>query len=408
MVVIDVLLVGLNLAVVAFFLFLLAISLAAIFSRRERLAWEEPRSRFRIAIPAHDEESDVATAVQSCLNANYPSSLFSVTVIADNCSDRTASAAANAGARVVERFEPDKKSKGYAIEFLIEDLVRSGEFDALDALVIVDADTTVDPEVLRCFDQALLQGCDWIQCYYTVANPDRSWRTRLLTYAFSLFNGVMLLGQNALGLSAGLRGNGMCFSTRGLRRRPWRSTGLVEDIEYSWTLRIAGETIAFQPRVSVYGAMPGSGGQAAVDQRLRWEFGRRDIRRKYFMPLLRSDRLGWWEKMASACELAIPTMTALLILYLLLVALDASAFFSSGLREAVATRWTLLGCSLLMSISLAVYAVSPFLVMRLPWKYLCSLVFLPVYLCWKLLVSLRGRPKRWVRTTRESRTGELI
>ena len=138
-----------------------------------------------------------------------------------------------------------KKSKGYAIEFLLESLERSGELGSLDAVVIVDADTTIDPNLLRSFDQALRRGHDWIQAYYTVANPDQSWRTRLMTYAFSMFNGVMQLGQNALGSSAGFKGNGMCFSTRGLRRRPWKSYGLVEDMEYSWTLRVAGEKILF-------------------------------------------------------------------------------------------------------------------------------------------------------------------
>ena len=77
-------------------------------------------------IPAHDEESGIATTVRSCLAANYPSSLFDVLVIADNCTDRTAAVAASAGARVVERFDAVKKSKGYAIEYLIESLERVG------------------------------------------------------------------------------------------------------------------------------------------------------------------------------------------------------------------------------------------------------------------------------------------
>src|SRR4029077_17131138 len=130
----------------------------------------------------------------------------------------------------------------------------------------------IDPDLLRSFDRAVRQGNDWIQAYYTVANPDESWRTRLNTYAFSLFNGVIPLGQNALGSSAGFRGNGMCFSSRGLRRRPWRSYGLVEDMEYSWTLRVSGEKIRFVREALVYGAMLPSGGQAAADQRRRWEF----------------------------------------------------------------------------------------------------------------------------------------
>ncbi len=157
-----------------------------------------------------------------------------------------------------------KKSKGYAIEFLLDSLGRSGELDSLDAVVIVDADTTIDPNLLRSFDQALRRGHDWIQAYYTVANPDQSWRTRLMTYAFSMFNGVMQLGQNALGSSAGFKGNGMCFSTRGLRRRPWKSYGLVEDMEYSWTLRVAGEKILFRAR----------GFRLRSDARIGWQ-GRR-------------------------------------------------------------------------------------------------------------------------------------
>jgi cellulose synthase/poly-beta-1,6-N-acetylglucosamine synthase-like glycosyltransferase len=390
----------LNFTVFPFFLLLGAISLAAIFAPRKRPGPREPRSRFLIAIPAHDEESGIVTTVQSCLAANYPPSLFKIVVIADNCSDRTAALAAGVGAGVIERFDPMRKSKGYAIEFLLETLVRSREFETLDGLVLIDADTTIDPDLLRHFDQGLHEGRDWIQCYYTVANPDQSWRTRLMTYAFSLFNGVMLLGQDALGVSAGFRGNGMCFSTRGLRRRPWRSYGLVEDMEYSWTLRVAGERIAFQPDVSVQGVMPSSGGQAAANQRRRWEFGRSEIRKKYLTKLLQSDRVGWWEKMVSACELTMPSMAWLLSLYLVVTVLDAWALGAWGFGQSPVAGWTLFACSLLMTVSLGAYAVAPFLTMSLPWRYLSSLTFFPVYLGWKLLISLGGRPKLWIRTAR--------
>src|SRR5262249_55063462 len=160
----------------------------------------------------------ITTTIRSCLSANYPESRFGVAVIADNCSDQTASLAASLGVRVVERFDAVKKSKGFAIEFLIDSLAQSGELDSLDALVVIDADTTIDRDLLLHFDRSLQGGCDWIQCYYSVANPDETWRTRLMAYAFSLFNGVTLLGQTALGTSAGFRGNGMCLATRGLRR----------------------------------------------------------------------------------------------------------------------------------------------------------------------------------------------
>ncbi len=407
MVVVGWILLVANLAILPYFLFLLVIAIAAMLVRRSQFLVDDVRSRFLIVIPAHDEECGIGLTVRSCRSAAYPESLFSVVVIADNCSDRTAAVAADAGARVVERFDPVKKSKGYAIEFLIERLVESGELDALDALVVIDADTTIDPDLLRYFDADIQAGRDWVQCYYTVADPDQSWRTRLMAYAFSLINGVMLLGQGALGTSGGLRGNGMCFSTRGLRRRPFASYGLVEDMEYSWTLRIVGETIAFQPSVRVHGAMLSSAGPAAANQRRRWEFGRSEIRRKYLVPLLRSKQVGWWEKLISFLELSIPTMGTLLLLYIGLSTLDILAFWKTPQAYGPILRWTLLGLSLVLTASFGLYAISPFLAMRLPWRYASTLARFPVFIVWKLFVSLGGRPKEWVRTARETRANSV-
>ncbi len=392
-----------NLLALPYFLFLLALAVGSMAARRARPGGpeREPRSRFLILIPAHDEEAGIATTVASCRAAGYPDSLFGVLVIADNCTDRTAAIAADAGARVVERCDDQKKSKGYAIEYLIGRLIESGEFDALDAMVVIDADTTMDNDLLRRFDAHLQAGDDWIQGYYTVANPDDSWRTRLMTYALSLFNGVALLGQTALGSSAGLRGNGMCFSTRGLRRRPWASYGLVEDMEFSWMLRLSGERIAFEPAGRVHGAMVGSGGTAAANQRRRWEFGRSEVRRTYAGPLLRSDRIGWWEKLISLCELTIPPMAPLLSLCLVLALLDLLASMAMP-ASGMAVRGLLLGGLAVMSVSVGLYAVSPFVAMRLPWRFATTLTLVPAYVVWKALVRLGGRPKGWVRTAREA------
>src|SRR4051794_19142285 len=145
-------LVVLNLLVLPYFLLLLVTAVAAIGSRRPQRPEGEPVSRFLIVIPAHDEESGIAATVESCRAADYPESLFRVVVIADNCSDGTVAVAAEAGADVVERLDADKKSKGHAIGYLIEKLVQAGQFDSLDALVIIDADTTIDSDLLRYFD----------------------------------------------------------------------------------------------------------------------------------------------------------------------------------------------------------------------------------------------------------------
>ena len=328
--------------------------------------------------------------MRSCLAANYPASRFGVLVIADNCSDRTSSLAAAAGARVVERFDPQKKSKGYAIEFLMESLARSGELDALDALVIIDADTTMDADLLRFFDQGLQKGRDWIQCYYTVANPDQSWRTRLMTYAFSLFNGVMLLGQNRLGASAGFKGNGMCFATRGLRRRPWRSYGLVEDMEYSWTLRMMGEKIAFEPEVAFTARCLDP---AARPRRTSGDVGSSGAERSGKNISGRSydpTRSAGGKKPYRRCELTLPPMEGASLVFSCAGPRRDRLFYTRALPCLLPSRGFLLASCTFMTASMGALCDFPVRGMRLPWRYAWSIALFPVYLIWKLLISLEA------------------
>ena len=316
-----------NLIVAPYFLQLLATTVAAFFGRSIPGQGTAPRTRFLVAIPAHNEEAGIAATVQSCLALEYPAELFQVVVIADNCDDGTALVARREGALVLERHDAARKSKGYAIEFLIEHLHQSGEFETLDALVLIDADSTVSAGLLRRFSELLESGTDWAQCYYTVSNPDESWRTRLLTYAFCLFNGVTPSGQFRLGLGAGFRGNGMCLSTKGLRRVPWICHGLVEDMEYSWTVRLAGEKIAFISDEHVKAVMLGHGGQGAAAQRRRWEFGRGELKKRLFGPIVRSQQLNPLEKITSLIELTMPSMVAMAGLYLCLLVMNAWVAF---------------------------------------------------------------------------------
>src|SRR5689334_21189742 len=73
------------------------------------------RPPLAILMPAHDEATGIApviTAVKARLTAQDR-----LLVVADNCSDDTASIAARAGADVVERFDPVRRGKGYALDF---------------------------------------------------------------------------------------------------------------------------------------------------------------------------------------------------------------------------------------------------------------------------------------------------
>ena len=196
-----------------------ASAIAALFTRSYK-AEANPQNKFAVLVPAHNEQDTLATTLDSLKQIDYPSDLFRVTVIADNCTDKTAQLAKTAGVDVVERIDEQKKSKGHALEWFFNRQTA----DRFDAFVIIDADTVVSDNILQVFNNELLRGKDIIQAFYGVSNPDASWRTELLTYALSLFNGIYLAGFNGLGLGCALRGNGMCFSTDALEKVPWEGS----------------------------------------------------------------------------------------------------------------------------------------------------------------------------------------
>src|SRR5439155_20947412 len=114
-----------------------------------------------------------------------------------------------------------------------------------DAVVVVDADTSVSENLLLAFASRLETGAAACQSDNVVRNPDASWRTRLLAVALVLFNSVRSLGRERLGLSTGLRGNGMCLSARLLREAPHDAVSVVEDLEYGIRIGLAGHRVRF-------------------------------------------------------------------------------------------------------------------------------------------------------------------
>lgn len=366
--------------------------------------------RFVVVIPAHDEQEGVAATVASCraAAAAYDPARAAVVVLADNCTDRTAEAARAAGALVWERHDPSRRSKGFALE----DFFAGGAAEVLgdvayDAAVVIDADTLVDPGMLASFAAGLAGGSDWMQGYYTASNPEASWRTRLLTLGFALANGSWPLGMTRLGHSAALRGNGMCLASRGLRRVPWAASGLAEDLEFSWTLRQAGQRVDFEPTAVVRGAMVSRGGAAAASQRRRWEAGRAELRARVLVPLLRAPGLGAGAKLMGALELFFPPLVRLLL------GLGLAAAVHPAATAAAAGGWggagpladwsrLLAPAHALMLATLAAYVLSPTAALGLPARLLRGLPALPLYAVWKTAVALRGRPTSWVRTAREA------
>jgi hypothetical protein len=186
-----------------------------------------------------------------------------------------------------------------------------------------------------------------------------------------------------------------------LRRIPWRSFGLAEDREFSWRVRINGDRIDFDRDAIVYATMPSEGGRASMTQRQRWEHGRRELKRKMLSPLLKSPHLAPLEKAISAIELTMPTMVCLLGIFLIL-SLAASVRLPGILARHHYVLGSVIGGSYSIAITgVVMLSLSPFLLAFLPWRISRSLLHVPIYAGWKVIVALKARPDAWIRTARE-------
>ena len=80
----------------------------------------EPQKKFAMLVAAHNEEVVIENLVESLKHLDYPKELYDIFVIADNCTDNTAKIARAAGANVFERFNKEKRGKGFALEWMFD------------------------------------------------------------------------------------------------------------------------------------------------------------------------------------------------------------------------------------------------------------------------------------------------
>jgi len=361
-----------------------------------------PTHRFDLVVPAHDEALGIAQTVKSLLAIAYPPELRRVVVVADNCSDDTAQKAREAGATVLERTDTERRGKGFALAYAFEWSAKDA-FKA-DACCVVDADTLVSPNLLSAFSARLAAGATAMQAHYGVSNPNASWRTRLMRIALAMFHQVRSTGRERLGVSCGLRGNGMCFSAKLLAEVPHDAFSLVEDLEYGIRIGKRGHRVVWVGEADVLGEMV-SGEQASRSQRNRWEHGRAQMAKLHGWPLLRealSVRSGLLFDLAM--DVLVPPLSRIAVATVGgMIAAAALAFF-------LPSRWVLLPASLfsLSAFALWLYVTAGWLHSKTGLRGLVDLAFAPAYVVWKVMLAFRGKasqkPQTWVRTTREGET----
>ena len=98
------------------------------------------KHKYGILIAARNEKYVIGNLLDSINKQDYPKELLKVFVVADNCTDNTAEIARSKGAICYERFDNEHKTKGFALEFLLDQIEKDYGRMNFEGFFIFDAD----------------------------------------------------------------------------------------------------------------------------------------------------------------------------------------------------------------------------------------------------------------------------
>jgi cellulose synthase/poly-beta-1,6-N-acetylglucosamine synthase-like glycosyltransferase len=385
--------------------YLLALACAAFFyggRRSGRDTAQRVPERVVVLVPAANEQELIARCVHSLAHQTYPRERYEIVVIADNCTDETATVAASAGATVLVRDEPGARGKGRALRWAIDLLLARSP--APDAIVVVDADSVADDAFLAELVARFEAGADAVQGESLLSHDGSSLST-LRAAAFLLVNRVRPAGRAVLHLPANLAGNGWLLAREVLEAHPWSAFTSAEDVEHTIELRLAGIRPVFAGGAILHSPTAPTA-DAAAEQQLRWEGGKLHVARTRIPELLAAAvrRRDPW-LLDAALEVAVPPLGVLFAG----AALGTLAGALLAWQNLVAT-WALVPWVAALG-ALPLFVLVGFRAAQAPPAAYRALAGAPVFLCRKLLQTRRlltFRSDSWVRTERPSeRAGRL-
>ena len=197
--------------------------------------------RYAVLIAARNEENVISGLLDSLRAQTYDMSLVTVFVAADNCTDRTAAIARAHGAVVYERFNQLNVGKGYALDFLLQN-IGADYPEGFDGYFVFDADNLLAPDYIERMNEMFSNGHQIVTSYRNSKNFGGNWISA--GYALWVLRESRYLNgaRNRLGSSAAVGGTGFLFSQRVLdESHGWRFYLLTEDIEFSVYHILRGE-----------------------------------------------------------------------------------------------------------------------------------------------------------------------
>ena len=230
--------------------------------------------RFGFVIAARNEENVIANLIESIRQQNYPSDMIDVFVVADNCTDKTADVAREAGAVVYERFNDEQVGKSYALNYLFNKINADyGSYRAYDGYFIFDADNIVGKDFTRAMNNEFCKGYRVVTGYRNSKNFGTNWITAGYSIAFMREAKYLNNSRKLLKSSTMVSGTGYLVSSEIIEEnKGWHFNLMTEDIQLSAHLISNNEKIGYAKDAMFYDEQPTTFMQS-WHQRMRWTKG---------------------------------------------------------------------------------------------------------------------------------------
>ncbi len=262
------------------------------FFLKKRPKKEGKLHRYAILIAARNEEAVLPHLLQSIAAQEYPPELLQVYVVADNCSDRTAQIAQEYGAQVFQRFNKLQVGKGYALNYLLEQIDQGGGLDRYDAFLVFDADNLLLPDYILQMDRVVSDGYQAFCGYRNTKNFGDNWISSGYGLWYLHESTHLNRSRMALGNCCAVSGTGFGFTTGLLRSiGSWNFFTLTEDIEFSVWCATRGIQIGYCHDAVLFDEQPTTFHQS-WRQRTRWAQGGIQVSTRYARQYLRGIRRG--------------------------------------------------------------------------------------------------------------------
>ncbi len=261
---------GLQRALGLLFSFRIVYFIVGLFATR-RFAPAKKQHRYAVLVAARNEATVIGNLLDSFKAQDYPAELFTVFVVADNCTDDTAAVARAHGAVCYERHDPVHCTKGYAFQYLLKQLHNDRDMSVYEGYFVFDADNLLKSDYLTRMNEAFDAGEKIITSYRNTKNLDDNWISA--SYALHWIRTIRTenRARSFFHLATRIQGTGYLVAAE-LLADGWNCTSLTEDRELCVAAVANGYRISYNDAAEFYDEQP-TRLKIALRQRIRWAKG---------------------------------------------------------------------------------------------------------------------------------------